>query len=193
MLGDALSLHDALASSRRLPLRASDAKPAAWELAALVGLGALTAAIVSYVKLKAGIPGHAIIRSVLPIAFGVALVPRRFAGSIMSASAGLTMIATGHAGFGSLASMISVGVLLDFALRKARAGLGLYAAFVLAGLGGNAVGWGVRAAARLAEGDATSGAWWARSVLSYSLCGIFAGLLSAALWFQLSKRDETHA
>jgi hypothetical protein len=196
MLAETLSIQDAAASTRRLSLIASAERPASWEFGALMGIGAMTAALTSYVKLNLGIPGHAIVLAVLPIAFGVSLVPRRFAGSIMSASAALTMCATGHTGLGAVGSMVAIGALLDLALRKARPGVGLYAAFVLAGLGGNAVAWVARAVTKLSMLDpGTMGFahWWAHSLVSYALCGAFAGLLGAALWFQFARRDEQRA
>ena len=196
MLGSAFSIHGAVASTRRLPLIAGEERPAPWELAALVGIGATTAFLTSSVKLNLGIPGHAIVLAVLPIAFGVSLVPRRYAGSILSVSSALTMLATGHTGFGAIASMVAIGALLDLALRKARPGLGLYAAFVLAGLGGNAVAWIARAATKLSMLDAGSvgfAGWGAHSLVSSALCGAFAGLLSAALRFQFARREEKRA
>ena len=80
----------------------------------------------SYVKLNLGIPGHAIVLTVLPFAFGMALVPRRWSGSIMAGSALATMLLSGHTGLGAIGSMVATGVLLDLALRKAKGGFPLY-------------------------------------------------------------------
>jgi hypothetical protein len=151
--------------------------------------GAATALMTSYVKLNLGIPGHAIVLAVLPIALGMAFVPRRFAGSIMSASAAATMAAIGHTGFGAIASMLAIGV-LDLALRKARPGITLCGAFILAGFAGNVV---ARVATKLTlvdSGLVVFSAWWAHSLVSYAVCGAFAGLVSVAMWFHLGEKAK---
>jgi hypothetical protein len=190
MLGDTLALHDGLAATRRFPFT-SRASVARWEIAALVSIGAATALMTSYVKLNLGIPGHVIVLTVLPFAFGLALVPRRFAGTIMGGSALATMLLSGHTGLGAISSMVATGVFLDLALRKAKGGLPLYVAFVAAGLGGNTVAFAARAATKLTGLDAGAvgfGSWWAHSLLTYALCGALAGLVSVVAWFHVRER-----
>jgi hypothetical protein len=184
-----LTLVDDLASARRLRI-AAGVHPAAWEIAALLTIGLSTGVATSYVKLDLQIPGHAILLAVVPIALGIALVPRRFAGTIMSASSVVVMAAAMRTGFGALASMFATGVFLDLALRKARPGLSLYAAFLLAGLGGNAVAWIARAGGKLSmldPGILPFAGWWSHALLSYAVCGALAGVASAAICFRLRR------
>lgn len=193
MFASALALHDGLASTRRLSL-VTRASVARWELGALIGIGAVTALLTSYVKLNLGIPGHAIVLTVLPFAFGMALVPRRWAGSIMGGSALATMLLSGHTGLGAIGSMVATGLFLDLALRRAKSGFPLYLAFVAAGLGGNAVAFVARAFAKLMgleAGIVDFSAWWMHSLLTYGLCGALAGLISVAAWFHLGERRRT--
>jgi len=190
-----LAVHESLASLRRVAaLGRPAASLAAWEIAALVGVGALAAVVQARLDLHLGIPGHAIVLSVFPAALGVALVPRRGAGSVMSASslAAALLLRAGGLGARGAAAMVSLvltGVLLDAALAGARSGARLYAGFVLAGLGANAAALVVRVALPFAGGGGGGGgAWLGRALVSYPLCGALAGLLSAALWFHLRAR-----
>jgi hypothetical protein len=187
----ALSVHPPLAAARRLALRI-EGSVAAWEIAALVGLGAVAAVISARVELHLGIPGHAIVLAMLPTALGVALVPRRAAGSILSASALCSSLALraaglGERGAGAMVGLVAIGVLLDLALRRARSGASLYAAFAIAGLGANLLAFAARVGTRLFEGPGPRplGAWIRLAMVTYPLSGALAGLLAAALWFRL--------
>ena len=52
-----------------------------------VATGAVAAVAVGKAKLGLGIPGHSIVLAALPMMLGLALAPRRLAGSVMSAGA----------------------------------------------------------------------------------------------------------
>ena len=92
-----------------------------WEIAVLAVSGALAAASVGLVELRLRIPGHSILHAVLPMAFGLALVPRRYAGTGMSLTAiatalGLQWAGHGEFGAGSWTSLASMGPALDLML-----------------------------------------------------------------------------
>src|ERR1051325_5456553 len=73
------------------------------EVAALALIGVAAAASSAFLRVGLRIPGSALIIAALPMAFGFALVPRRLAGTTMSASALLTATlfdATGTHSFG---------------------------------------------------------------------------------------------
>ena len=101
-----LRLHPGLlAHSRVAPMPAVRTSGA--EIAILAGFGAV-AALLSVLDLGLQMPGHAIMRSVTPMALGMAMVPRRRAGAIMGGSALVTaslLEASGaaHLGVGALA------------------------------------------------------------------------------------------
>jgi hypothetical protein len=126
------------------------------EVVTLVLLGVTAAVMSGYVRLGLRIPGHSIVLAVLPMAFGIAVVPRQLAGTTMSVSAMLTaalLSASGvrYFGVGAMASITAVGPLLDLALARARGGWRLYLGFVLAGLAANTVAFSVRGASKLLQ------------------------------------------
>jgi hypothetical protein len=189
-----LAVHDTLAESRRLAITTPGTRPSTWELGALLTIGIAAGLALSFVKLNLRIPGHAILLTVAPLALGLALVPRRWAGSTMSGAAGLTMLAAGHTGAGAVASMLVTGLFLDLALRNARGGVRLYAAFIAAGLAGNAVAFGVRGVTKIVgldPGTALFSSWWSHALVSYALCGAFTGLVCAALLFGWRKKTDS--
>jgi len=171
------------------------------EVAFLLLIGAATALLRSFVSLQAGIPGHSIVLIVLPLVLGLACVPRRGAGKVMSATAALTVLGIGAVGVrtgvgsGALTSLLLTGVLLDAALRVGRKGWMIYLGCISAGLLSNVVAFGVRLAlkyAALAPGDALHplATWLPRAAWSYPLCGAAAGLASAVLLFRLRERGS---
>ena len=115
----------------------------------------------------------------------------------MAGFAGLTALC--HAttyearGFGSIASLVLAGPILDFAVRRARTGRGIYAGVIVAGLATNLVAFAVRLTAKIVTPDVASplSAWLLRALPSYAACGIVAGLVSAALWFRYRDTDES--
>ena len=154
MFAGVLRVHEGLLASSRVPsLCRPERAISAIELAVLVLLGFSAAAATMLLDFSLRIPGHAILRSVFPMALGLALVPRQAAGSIMGASAVATAFLF-HAGDasgspGAMTSLALTGPLLDLALLGAKSPWRLYLGFVLAGLGSNLaaffVRWSVRA------------------------------------------------
>lgn len=188
------------ATSRLPPLGAGRETVRRLELAALALAGTAAALLTHLLRLHLGIPGSSIVFTIVPLALGFALVPRRGAGAVMSGAALATTAVLGFAGvrldgIGAVTSLIVTGPLLDLAWRWGQAGgWRLYRGFVLAGAAGNAAAFAVRAGAKLLElpGGIVGGSfhvWWPRAVVSYSAAGLLAGLAAAAAWFRL--RDRT--
>ena len=95
-------------------------------------------------------------------------------------------------GVGALTSLGLIGPLLDVALWRARQGWRLYVGFALAGLGANLAALAVRAGPKLVGLDHAAGrplaAWWTQAAVSYAVCGLVAGLISALVWFRFAPR-----
>jgi hypothetical protein len=171
------------------------------EIAALVGLGVTAALLTTLIDFNLRIPGHHIIYAVFPLALGFALVPRALAGTIMSGSAGATVLAMGLVGartpgVGVLTGLVLSGPLLDRALRWGGAGARLYGAFIVAGALANIAAFLVRGLAKYTGMGGLAGtrpfsAWLSVAVWTYLISGMLAGLLSAAAWFQLRERNTS--
>ncbi len=197
MAVSALAIHEALHDSARVPsLAAVGRRLSALEVVTLLAAGAAAAFAMAYVRLGLRIPGHAILLAVFPMAWGLALAPRRLAGSVMSAGAFATawaLASTGtRFGSGAFVSLCLTGPLLDVALARARRGWRLYLGFVTAGLAANLLAFVSRAVTKLAGAELPGmrplAGWWSQALVTYTLCGAVAGLVSAAFWFQLRDR-----
>lgn len=196
-----LEVHPGLQSGGRLPVltREHDAiRSAEWAVWILMGVAAACASALPDWNLR--IPGHAILRSMFPMALGLSLAPRRGAGGVMGVIAcatALTLRFSGRAevGFGAMTSLSLTGPLLDVALWKARAGWRLYAGIIAAGLASNLIAMGIKVTEKLllsgggGGGKRSFGAWLAQAAWTYPLCGVLAGLLSAAVWFRWRARE----
>ncbi len=143
------------------------------------------------------VPGHAILRSVFPMALGFALAPRRFAGGVMASTGLVTALSLQsfgpfHIGLGGMTSLAATGFCLDAFLAKGRSGWRLYLAFALAGLTSNLLAFGVQTAVKLSRGPKIGGRgfseWLAQASWTYPACGLAAGIISAAVWFQFRSR-----
>jgi hypothetical protein len=196
MLPLVLSPNRALLEASRLRALVHGGERATWvELATLIALGLCAALTSALLDFNLRIPGHAILRVIVPMSLGLALVPRRYAGSVMTTSAllgvlGLRALGVPHGGSGALTSLLLTGPMLDVASRRARPGWRLYLAFSLAGLASNLAALTVRAAIK-ALGWERAGSrplleWWSQAAGTYAACGLVAGLLSALVWFHLA-------
>lgn len=197
----ALGIHPGLRAGGRLPALTQDesnVRAAEWSVWLLMGITAACASALPDWNLR--IPGHAILRSVFPMALGLSLAPRRGAGSVMGLMAfatalGLRFSGMAEVGFGAMTSLTLTGPLLDFALRKAREGWRLYLCVVIAGVSSNLIAMGVKASEKLlltgagGGGKRSFGAWLAQAAWTYPLCGVLAGLLSAAVWFRWHSNE----
>ena len=189
MLTVLLGWHPGLASAGRVPhVPATGRVLGVAEVAVLLLCGAGAALISAYARLSLGIPGHAIIRSVFPMALGLALVPRRGAGFCMGSGALATVfclrfLGLPQSGVGATTSLVLTGPLLDIALMGAASGWRLYLGFVSAGLVSNLVALVVRGGAKellpLPLAGRPFAEWLAQAAFTYPLCGALAGLISS--------------
>jgi hypothetical protein len=202
MLNSVLTVHEGLAGTGRLrSLSRQGERISAVEFGLLVLLGLAAAAFSGLVKLNLQIPGHNIIRVIFPLAFGLAVVPRRGAATIMglSGSAGAGLFLLGGArgfGAGAVTSLVLTGFLLDLALVKARRGPSLYVRLVLAGLAANLAALLVRGGSKVV-GVGFPGLplelWWPKAAVTYAACGALAGLASALVWFRFAAHPPGHS
>lgn len=198
MNAPALSRHSSLDSVRRLRLggwATSDTISKA-ETIALLACGIAATAMVTLAEFKLRIPGHSILRAVFPMAFGLALVPRRGAGTLMGlgavGTAGLFgLFNVGDRGLGSMTSLCLIGPALDVALRRVSSGRGVYIGLTLAGIAANLAALLVQTYAKSAGWDAGGGksvaAWLPFAAMTYPTCGGVAGLVSAIAWFRCKR------
>lgn len=56
------------------------------ELLILISAGVAAAALTTFLKLHLSLPGHAILKVVLPLSLGYAIAPRDYAGALMGGS-----------------------------------------------------------------------------------------------------------
>ncbi len=183
-----------LAAARLPSLARLGRRISAAELTLLLLSGAAAACAIGYVRLGLRIPGHAIVLAVLPMAFGLALAPRRMAGSVMSAgalgtAALLASFGGAHYGGGSFVSLCLVGPAMDVALAGVQRGWRLYLGLAAAGIAANFCALVSRTGGKLLgfdlPGTRPIGDWWAQALLTYTLAGAVAGLLGAIFWFHL--------
>jgi len=199
MVGEWFVVHEGLTAATRFPsLARSGQRISATELLLLVVCGAAAAVTVGFSKLSLGIPGHSIVLAALPMALGLSLAPRRFAGSVMSTGAlGTALLLSGAGaatyGSGSSISLALIGPMMDLALRRARTGWPVYVALVVSGVAANLLALASRAATKvlgLDLGGRPFDSWWLQAAGTYTLSGIVAGLLGALCWFQFRSRSE---
>lgn len=197
MLNDLFVVHDGLAGAARFPpLVRSRQRISALEVLFLLTCGAAAAAAVGLIRLRLGIPGHAIVLAALPMAFGVSMAPRRLAGCIMGVGAlgtGSLLAAFGASyGSGSFVSLTLLGPMMDLALRGVRSGWRVYAALVLSGAVTNLLALLSRASAKLLgidPGGRPFDSWSAQAAFTYIAAGMIAGLLGAICWFHFRHRQ----
>jgi hypothetical protein len=195
-----LQIHGGLAINSRLPALARDQEGLrVAEILFLLGTGAVAALASAFLDLGLRIPGHAIIRAVFPMAFGLAVVPRQLGGSVMGTGALATALVVkaggaGALGLGALTSLLLTGPMLDLALWQAKRGWRLYLGFALAGLASNLVAMAVRGGIKVGGFDSLHGVplaqWLPVAAGTYALCGALAGLISALVWFQFAAEHN---
>jgi hypothetical protein len=170
-----------------------------FEVATLFVAGVLAAMAIGFVHLPFRVPGHAILRATLPITFGLALVPRRGAGSVMSVSSALAAVAMSWGSIGrfppaAILSVVALGPVLDIALRNVRQGWKLYATFAAAGAIANLLAFATRVSMTLLDWESVGGSqlkgFWSLALVSFVLCGAIAGLLSATICFRWREADD---
>lgn len=175
------------------------------EWAILVGAGAASVAI----SLSIGgfrIPGSSILQAVLPMAAGLALVPRRGAGLTMgtvaltggAAMMGMSALGVPHVHPSELARLFLLGVCLEVGPARAHDKRWIWLWFTAAGLAANLLGFAIKMGfAQLGwEGWGGRGLPWPTRLASFAICGALAGGASAVLFFRrsatrASREDES--
>lgn len=180
--------------SSRLGILKPLAHSHARELLFLVSMGVIAAVCSTFLKTHLGIPGHSILKVVLPISFGFAVVPTRHSGSVMGFSAlccGLlfrSIVPGGGDGVGALTSLVLFGPVLDLSLRFAKRPFSAWFLLAGAGLVTNAGAFLVRGGFKfLGRGDAANkllADWFSFAMLSYTVCGLIAGLVCGMMFFR---------
>ena len=92
---------------------------------------------------------------------------------------------------GATTSLLSLGPLLDIAVRRARPGWLLYAAFGAAGLEANLLAFLIRGGAKMsgAVGLRPLSDWLSLAPFSYAACGLIAGIVCGWIWFRSGEHD----
>jgi|APSaa5957512622_1039677.scaffolds.fasta_scaffold01129_2 hypothetical protein len=171
------------------------------EMLLLCGLGVSAGLVRCLVRTHLHLPGHSILFIVLPTAAGVAISRRQGAGTAI----GLSALGTGAflncfcpvkpIGIGALTSLAATGVFLDVALAWARRPAHVYFACIVAACGSSALAFAVRAVTKqlgLQPGyhpAARMAIWAPRAMVTYLICGLVAGLLSAFVCFRWREEE----
>jgi hypothetical protein len=188
-----------LRSASRIPGLTADTVISAREINSLLACGAAAALAVGLIHRSFGVPGIAILRGLLPIALGFAIVPRRSAGTIMSLGAGATAAAMTAAHVGefqipALVGTLALGPVLDTALAGRPQGWGIYLRFAVAGIAANLAAFSAKFVALYFgvhfPGSGRVTHFWSLAMVSFILCGAVAGLISAAIWFRGRVADD---
>lgn len=190
--------------SRFDPVYAPGQNVRAAELLTLVAAGMLGALAIAFMPLPIRVPGHAILKAALPMVAGVALVPRRYSGTIAGFAAGGTvaiLLAMGLGRFqtGAVTALLAIGPAIDLATtRVTPGGWRLYfrfgAAGVIANLAAFAVRWGTSWFGIDGARPHTIAQFGIGVLISFAACGLVAGLVSALVCFRASsRRSEEHA
>jgi len=91
-----------------------------YNLVLLVFFGTLAGIAISQLKLSFGIPGHAVIKIMIPMAIGLSLAPARSAGANMGISGLVTaficqiLTKSADSGTGTYTNLVCIGVLSGF-------------------------------------------------------------------------------
>ncbi|TWT58109.1 hypothetical protein KOR42_14800 [Thalassoglobus neptunius] len=170
------------------------------EAAVLVFAGLMAATASMFIELNLKVPGHAILRSVFPMLCGLSIVPRRGAGTLMSIVA-LVFVGGFYAGgllrgmsIGALTSLTTIGPALDFALRRTKSPGQIFLGCALAGMVANLLALLTRGGAKFlgleALGKKPFEVWFGSAAMTYPICGLAAGLLSALVWFSFQRKSD---
>lgn len=187
--------YDDLAFASRLRARtANNARIAYSQAVVLMLAGALAALVVAFVPLPLRIPGHAILKVAVPIVCGVATVPRPFAGSMAGIWVAVVICvleASGirHVPTAALVAALAIGPAIDLAVVGFRGmRLSVYLRFAIAGLLANLLAFFVRWGTSSLGFDAGQLHRMSEigvvAFISFALCGILAGIVSAMIFFR---------
>lgn len=194
-MAEVANAYGIISRSSRIRLRHDTGlRLSAGEAAILLGAGAFAAALVTWMPLPFRVPGHAILKAAVPIIFGVAAVPRPLAGSIAGlGAAGMLVVAMGtgstHIPAAAATALLAIGPSIDLAvLGLPRKRLSIYLRFAAAGLAANLLAFAVRLGTAAFILDSTQPHRMSQigmmALVSFSVCGLAAGFLSAAVFFR---------
>jgi hypothetical protein len=181
-----------------IALRSGMQRISTGEIALLLAFGALAALAMGLVHLGLRLPGHAVLKPILPIAIAAAFVPRRASGCVVGLAAG-AMAAVMLAGQwgqyqpAALASLVLLGPALDLAARGAHGRSVLLARFAAAGCAANMAAMGVKLLASVVGFESGGGGFaasWPLPIFSFALCGAFAGLVGAAIALAVRGKNQ---
>jgi hypothetical protein len=196
-------LQPTLADAGRLPRVTSVDRLSLAEVGVLALAGLATACGEAWIHLSLKVPGHAILRAIVPMMVGLALVPRRGAGTAMGFFAGagallLNCLPGEGISIASGIAMILVGPAIDLALIGAKASYGLYARFAAAGVLANLAALAIKVlainAGLLVQKEPLA-TYLVRAFPSYLICGAIAGLIGGAVCFRARPTEygEPHS
>lgn len=188
-----------LQEQSRLPNFVFDSKSSiSFKLATLLLIGIITGICSSQIKLSLGIPGHSIIKIIIPLSFGIALVPLKSAGSIMGLAGVFTvffselLFGKNGTGTGGYTSLVFAGFFLDLTLSYANNGWKLYSGLMISGLLSNLIALCVRSGfksfSKINMIDFNT--WFEIAAITYPVCGLIAGFISALLVFKFKKSNK---
>lgn len=171
-----------------------------YNLLLLACFGILAGIAVSQIKLSFGIPGHAIVKIMIPMAIGLSLAPVKSAGAIMGISglfsAFICEILTNSTGTGTGAftSLVCTGVLMDLTLYFANTGWKLYSGLMISGLIANMIALYVRSGFKFffKINIIDFNTWHQTAAFTYPICGLLAGLICALVVFKLKKAPNNN-
>jgi hypothetical protein len=200
MINQWFGIHDGLVVAGRFPsLAKMRERIAASEIILLLICGGAAAATSGFIKMGLRIPGHSIVLSMIPMALGLALAPRRLSGCIMSTGAfsaafAFNYMGVAHFGSGAFISLCLLGPVMDLAMTKARSGWRLYSGLILAGICTNLLAFGSRSMNKVLGLDFSSmrsfGSWWTEAAITYPLSGAVAGLICALCFFHVRSKQS---
>ncbi len=187
-------------SNERVSLRSTASAWSAREIGLLVASGIVATLAMAMIHLNLRVPGHAILKPLLPISLGLAFVPRRVGGCIAGLAAAVTAAMMLLGGWGeihasSLTSLILLGPALDRAARGNHTRAALVGRSAVAGLFANMAALGVKLVAAPLGWESGGGrgfaALWPFGILTFAACGILAGALGAGICLAALRRGDS--
>ena len=201
MSASLLPLNPQLSGSSRLrTIVSNNERVNLLEIATLIAAGITAATATGLLEFGLRIPGHAILKCIFPMILGLAIVPRQGAGTAMAGSAFVTGFFLRVGGpmtglsVGAMTSLIVAGPILDWSMTGAKSPRSIALRGAFAGLLTNLIALAVRGGAKLSGfeslGKASFASWFGKAALTYPICGLLAGLLSALVWFSLQNQSR---
>jgi hypothetical protein len=183
-----------------ITLRHAGDRISAAEVGILLASGAVATLTMALVHLSIRVPGHAILKPVLPLAFGLAFVARSAAGSLAGIGALASAIVLLVGGWGevhvsALTGLVLLGPALDLAERGAHRGTEFILRGAAAGLVVNLAALGVKLLAAPLGWESGGGRGfatvWPLGIFTFAICGMLAGALCVAIRLAAGHRADS--